>query len=215
MAADTRRQPVCTVIGGPNGSGKSTIFDHLTLPGHFVNADLVARGINPTAPEGASLAAGRQTLAALERLLAARESFVYETTLSSRQSLTLMRDAVTAGYEVGLIFVALNSPELNVSRVAQRVLKGGHHIPEDTIRRRYETALRRLPQAIRLAAGSMLFDNSAASGPRLLLRVRAGLIEANDLDARDPFHARLASAVGEALAMPAAQVLRAAKPPGA
>jgi predicted ABC-type ATPase len=112
-----------------------------------------------------------------------------------------MRTAKQAGYEVGLIFVALNSADLNVERVAERVARGGHNIPEDIIRRRYETAIRSLPEAISLADGTIIFDNSHASGPQLLVQIRAGSIGVNHLDEADVFHCRLAEAVGEALSL--------------
>ena len=110
-----------------------------------------------------------------------------------------MRRAKQAGYEVGLVFVALDSADLNVRRVANRVARGGHDIPDDVIRRRYETAFRRLPDAIRIADGSMIFDNSTSSGPRLLVQMRAGDVEVNNLDRSDALHARLADAVISAL----------------
>lgn len=144
--------------------------------------------------------------------MAAHESFVYETTLSSRQSIELMRLAGAGGYEVGLVFVALNSPDLNVQRVAERVARGGHHVAEDIIRRRYKTALMRLPDAIRLAGGSMLFDNSLSSGPRLLLRIQGASIEESQLDGADVFHWCLAEMAAEALSMPTDAVVRAARP---
>ncbi len=201
MGAEIVGRPVCTIIGGPNGSGKSTIYDTLALPGHFVNADIIARSINPTQPEAASMAAGRRTLGELARMIGTRESFVYETTLSSRQSLEVMRRARSADYEVGLIFVGLNSADLNVKRIANRVARGGHHIPEDIVRRRYESSLRKLPEAMQLADGAALYDNSRSDGPHLLVQLRAGIIEANHLDEADNFHFRLADAVGKALAM--------------
>lgn len=156
--------------------------------------------------------AGRRTLVELARIFDAREDFVYETTLSSRQSIELMRTARDDGYEVGLIFVALNSPDLNVQRVAERVARGGHDIPEHVIRRRYEAALRRLPDAIRLADRSVLFDNSLSSGPRLLLRVGGRAIEENNLDKTDNFHRRLAEVVSSALAIPIDAMLFSGKP---
>ena len=73
--------------------------------------------------------------------------------------------------------------------------------PGEVIRRRYETSLRRLPEAVRIAGGSILFDNSTSSGPELLVQIRADIIEVNNLDEADGFHCRLANAVGEALAM--------------
>jgi len=212
VGAEEVRTPACTIIGGPNGSGKSTIYDRLALPGKFVNADVIARGLNPERPEAASLLAGKRTLAELARVLEAWENFVYETTLSSHQSIELMRVAGIGGYEMGLVFVALNSADLNVQRVAERVSRGGHDIPEDVIRRRYETALRRLPEAIRLADGSMVFDNSLSSGPRLLLRVQGSSIEENHLDEVDIFHCRLAELASDALSMPTDAVFRAARP---
>ncbi len=158
------------------------------------------------------MAAGRQTLSELARALLARDSFVYETTLSSSQSVELMRAAKIAEYEVGLVFVALNSAALNVQRVADRVARGGHHIPQDIIRRRYEASIRRLPHAIRLADASMLFDNSAASGPHLLMELRATTIGVNNLDAAKALHCRLAEAVGAALSMSKDAIFRAGKP---
>ncbi len=100
---------------------------------------------------------------------------------------------------------------MHVGRVATRVARGGHHIPEDTIRRRYETALKRLPDAIRIAHRAALFDNSNAGAPQLLLRIRAGVIEINNLDAADPFHGRFAEAVSAALAMSQDAVFKAAR----
>jgi predicted ABC-type ATPase len=172
---------------------------------------LTSLHINPGHPEAASISADRRTLEELARVLRARESFVFETTLSSHQSVELMRAAKDADYEVGLVFVALNSANLNVQRVADRVARGGHHIPEDIIRRRYEAALRRLPEAIRLADSSMLFDNSTSSGAQLLMQIQAASIEVNNLDEADIFHCRLAEAVSDALSISTDAVFRAAK----
>jgi len=168
---------------------------------------LTSLHINPGHPEAASISADRRTLEELARVLRARESFVFETTLS----VELMRAAKDADYEVGLVFVALNSANLNVQRVADRVARGGHHIPEDIIRRRYEAALRRLPEAIRLADSSMLFDNSTSSGAQLLMQIQAASIEVNNLDEADIFHCRLAEAVSDALSISTDAVFRAAK----
>jgi predicted ABC-type ATPase len=135
----------CTILGGTNGSGKSTIYEEAVRPqiaGEFVNADVLARRIAPDAPESASLRAGKQVVARLRELIAARQSFIHETTLSSHQSLQVMRQARSAGYHVGLIFVVLHNVELNILRVRERVRMGGHSIPERDIRRRYN---RRLP----------------------------------------------------------------------
>jgi len=211
VGVEVPRRPVCTIIGGPNGSGKSTIYGSLVPPGRFLNGDVIARSINPDRPEAASLAAGRQTLVELARAIRERETFAYETTLSSRQSIELMREAKQAGYEVGLVFVTLNSADLNVERVAERVARGGHDIPENVIRRRYGASLRRLAEAIGVADGSIRFDNSHSSGPQVLVQIQAGSIEVNNLDEADLFHCRLAEAVAGALSISSDAVFRAAK----
>jgi predicted ABC-type ATPase len=205
-------RPVCTILGGPNGSGKSSIYAALNLSGRFVNADLVARRINPIHPESVSIAAGRVVLRQLDELVVSRESFIYETTLSSHQSIDLMRRARDAGYEVNLAFIALRDADLHVERVAFRVAAGGHDIPEPSIRRRYETSLFRLVDAIRLSDGTAIFDNSEVTGPFLLIQITAGAIEINNLDETQPFHSRIASRVGEALGMEVGSVFATAKP---
>lgn len=96
----------------------------------FVNADLIAAGLAPFAPETAAVQAGRVMLQELARHFANRASFAFETTLSGRAW-------QAAGYKIKLIFLQLDSPEEAIARVAQRVRQDGHHIPEDTIRRRF------------------------------------------------------------------------------
>jgi predicted ABC-type ATPase len=120
----------CTILGGTNGSGKSTIYEEAVRPqieGEFVNADILARRISPEAPEAASLRAGKQVVVRLDELITKRQNFVHETTLSSRQSLRVIRRARAAGYQVGLIFVVLHSVELNILRVRERVRMGANH----------------------------------------------------------------------------------------
>jgi len=104
----------------------------------------------------------------------------------------------------------LDSPELNVLRVAERVSRGGHDIPADVIRRRYETAFGRLPHALRLADSSLLFDNSGRA-PQMLLMLERGEIIENHLDEATPLHVRLAEAVAEALDLGTDAVFRAAR----
>lgn len=129
------------VIAGPNGAGKTT-FAREFLPREagcpvFVNADLIAAGLAPFAPETAAVQAGRLMLQELARHFAARESFAFETTLAGRAYVSHIRAWQAAGYRVKLIFLQLDSPEAAIARVAERVRQGGHHIPEETIRRRF------------------------------------------------------------------------------
>ncbi len=134
-------KPRIIIIAGPNGAGKTT-FAREFLPNEadcpvFVNADLIAAGLAPFAPETAALQAGRLMLQELARHFAARTSFAFETTLSGRGYLRLIEQWQAAGYRVKLIFLQLASPEEAIARVAQRVKQGGHDIPEAVIRRRF------------------------------------------------------------------------------
>lgn len=130
--------------------------------------------------------------------------------MSSRQSIDLMLQANGAGYIVGLAFVILASADLNVYRVADRVRKGGHDIPEDAIRRRYDRAFLGLGAAVPLAHGCVTYDNSGFE-PELLLAIRERRIEPNCLDREKALHARLAESVGAGLGLVFDEVFGSAK----
>lgn len=128
-------QPTCIILGGPNGSGKSSAYAKLQLDGVWINADEIANELTGSIDgRAADMAAGRATILKIREMNETRTSFVFETTLSSQQSINVMRDAKAAGFYVGLYYVALDSVELNIERVKRRVEKGGHDIPEDDIR---------------------------------------------------------------------------------
>lgn len=136
--------PTVIVMGGPNGAGKTTIATRL-LPAlgirHFVNADDIARGLSAFAPESVAVEAGRLMLRRIDELAKRRESFAFESTLAARSFAVLLRRLKADGYTVRLIYVWLQRPEIAISRVAERVRRGGHQIPEETIIRRYTTGL--------------------------------------------------------------------------
>jgi predicted ABC-type ATPase len=136
------------VIAGPNGAGKTTATFTM-LPGvldwpEFVNADEIARGISPFHPERLGLQAGRLMLLRIHELLERGESFAFETTLSSKSYGPFIQNAQKQGYSVTLLFFYLKSPEIAIERVSLRVREGGHFIPDDVVRRRYESGLRNL-----------------------------------------------------------------------
>jgi predicted ABC-type ATPase len=199
-------RPSCSILAGPNGAGKSTIYKNLALPGVFVNADEVARGLDASNPEANSLRAGRLVLETLNRLIAARQDFVYETTLSSHQSVNLLRQVGESGYKTLVIFVALVTPDLHVQRVAQRVSRGGHHIPEPVIRRRYDVAFQNLTACIPLSETTMVFDNSAA-GARLVLQVSGNTITHQHIDPQNSFDRRIASCIAAGVDIPIETIL--------
>jgi len=125
------------IIAGPNGAGKTT-FARDFLPAEaqtlrFINADLIAAGLAPFNPETASFKAGRLMLEEIDECVDAGHSFAFETTLSGMVYLKKIALWQTHGYQVKLWFLSLPNEEIAVSRVARRVLQGGHNIPEDVI----------------------------------------------------------------------------------
>lgn len=140
--------PQLFILGGPNGAGKTTSARAL-LPerlgcGEFVNADAIASGLSPLHPERMAIRAGRLMLERLDELVAARESFVYESTLSTRSFAPFLRRCREVGYEIGVLFVWLDTPEMALERVEFRVRSGGHRVPADDVRRRYYRSRRNL-----------------------------------------------------------------------
>lgn len=140
--------PKVFMIGGPNGAGKTTAA-MLLLPQYldvfeFVNADEIARGINPLKPETADIAAGRVMIGRIRDLVTARKNFAFETTCAGHHHVATLNDCRAAGYQISVVFYWLPLPEEAIWRVKRRVKQGGHNIPEATIRRRYFAGLKNL-----------------------------------------------------------------------
>ena len=133
--------PEIFVVGGPNGAGKSTIASVILPEGfqveRFVNADLIAQGLAPASPEPRAFTAGRMMLQRVRDLYLQRERFGFESTLASRTFAPFLEDAQGAGYLVHIAYMWLSSVELALDRIRVRVLRGGHDVPEGTVRRRY------------------------------------------------------------------------------
>ena len=160
------------IIAGPNGAGKTT-FAREFLPVEaacpvFVNADLIAAGLAPFAPETAAVQAGRLMLQELARHFAVRQSFAFETTLSGRAWLHHIREWQAASYRVKLIFLQLDSVEEAIARVAQRVRQGGHDIPEATIRRRFAAGRQNFERLYAPQADAWVLYNNSGPQPVLL-----------------------------------------------
>ena len=166
MSEPARHQPPTVyVIAGPNGAGKTT-FAAEFLPGfvdcrQFVNADLIAAGLSPFAPETQNVKAGRPLLERIRELAVAREDFGFETTLSGRTHAHLLGKLKQDGYRVVLFFLWIPSAEMAVYRVANRVHQGGHAVPETDVRRRFASGLRNFFRLYRPACdGWWLYDAS-------------------------------------------------------
>lgn len=160
--------PNVYIITGPNGAGKTT-FAREFLPNYadcknFINADLIAQGMSPFSPEEAAFRAGRLLLEEVELYARRGESFGFETTLSGRTYLSLIRRLKRQGYEVYFFYLWVPSAELALSRVRARVLEGGHDVPEVVLRRRFDRSIRNFLLLYRPLGDSwMLFDNSGAA----------------------------------------------------
>lgn len=140
--------PTCWIIAGPNGAGKTTFaleyLPHMTGCRHFINADLIAAGLSPLAPETQQPAAARLFLAEVEAAILRGEDFGLETTLSGQRYKRLILRLRDAGWVVELLYLALPDVGLSELRVAERVAHGGHDIPVEVIRRRFPRSLQNL-----------------------------------------------------------------------
>ena len=140
--------PTCYIIAGPNGAGKTT-FALRYLPdvescSNFVNADMIAVGLSPLAPEKDRIAASRIFLKEIDNYIASRESFAFETTLSGKGHLRRIRYLRQNGWRVILFYLWLPNVEYSIQRVKERVEHGGHNIPESDIRRRFPKSISNL-----------------------------------------------------------------------
>lgn len=176
--AESRQRPIVYVIAGPNGAGKTTFATEF-LPGfvqcrEFLNADLIAAGLSPFAPETQNIRAGRLLLERIEELAGRQATFGFETTLSGRTYVKLLGQLRTDGYRVVMFFLWLPSAAYAVERVATRVREGGHNIPEGTIRRRYGLGLPNLFGLYRNHLDELWLYDGCQLPPQLVFREIGG-----------------------------------------
>jgi len=159
------------VLAGTNGAGKSSIAGAMLREsgGDYFNPDEVARALRERDP---ALSAGQSNAAAwtlgvrqLDRAIRAGEDYFFETTLGGNTVPARLRQALEAGHEVRVWYVALASPELHIARVAARVKSGGHDIPEESIRRRYDDSRRNLVALLPRLTELQVYDNSHEAPP--------------------------------------------------
>ena len=167
------------LVVGPNGAGKST-FVRLTLApvlphATFVNADLIAQQRWPDDPETHSYEAARIAARTRKALTARREPFIAETVFSHPSKLDLPREAAAAGY-YRAVHVVLVPEAVAVARVAARVVAGGHTVPEDKIRGRYQRLWPLVAEAIVLADTATVYDNSQRKGPSVVADFSHGFV---------------------------------------
>jgi predicted ABC-type ATPase len=174
--------PSLIALAGPNGAGKSTagpiLLQETLGVTEFVNADLIAQGLSPFAPETAAVAAGRIMLARMRDLAHRRATFAFETTLAGRAYVPWIERLIGSGYQFQIIFLWLPSPEFAVARVANRVHLGGHSVPEAAVRRRYDRGLRNFFSLYHpLASKWRMHGNAGVGDPQLIANGRGETAE--------------------------------------
>ena len=174
--------PRVIVLGGPNGAGKTSSSRKLlaetlkVLP--YVNADVIAQGLSGFAPESVAWEASRIMLERLHALANRRETFALETTLAGRSYFQWLRSLRESGYQVNLYYFYLSNADLALQRVALRVQRGGHSIPESTIRTRYRRSLLNLFSLyLSIADEWTIFDNTGNGAPVVIARGQGEKIE--------------------------------------
>ena len=169
------------VIAGPNGAGKTTFakefLPHFAKCQEFINADLIASGLSPFSPRTAAIEAGRMMLNRIKDLASRHHTFAFETTLSGRGYLSMFRKFKTQGYRIHLFYLWLPSVQLAIQRVRDRVQRGGHSVPEEDIRRRFNRGLKNLfSDYLPLLDDWTLLDNSGKR-PQMIASANEGHIQ--------------------------------------
>ena len=168
------------LLAGGNGAGKSTFYRTrlapLGIP--FVNADIIAKELFPDAPEEHSYDAAQIAEEMRNRLLQDGRSFCYETVFSHLSKIDFIARAKTLGYRIILVFIHLETGNLNKARIYQRVMEGGHNVPEEKVEARIARTLVNIKTAIPLCDHVRILDNSYADDPfQLVVTIRDGVIE--------------------------------------
>lgn len=158
-------QKKCYIIAGPNGAGKTT-FANEFLPIeaeclNFINADLIAKGLSPFQPEKVAIKAGKLMIQQMNEFVNKNQSFAFETTFSGKEYAEKIRNWKSKNYEVIIYYLKLPSVNLAIERVKFRVFQGGHNVPENVIRRRYDRSWENFQNIYKQLADSWtIFDTS-------------------------------------------------------
>jgi predicted ABC-type ATPase len=165
--------PTLILFAGPNGSGKSSVTrryqEQPSFPTRYINADEIAKTLTEGTQEERERTAFRTARQLRQDYREAGESFAFETVFSHPSTLLDMANCRTVGFTVHVVFVVTTDVRINIARIQGRVKAGGHDVPEDKIRSRYERSLRLLPRIVEQADIVDVFDNSERD-PILLLQ---------------------------------------------
>lgn len=186
----SKKPPAIHVIAGVNGAGKSSIQGALIIEGGgtYYNPDEAARKImeaNPGLPQtAANSVAWHKGVELLTEAIERKLDFTFESTLGANTIPGILREAAEQGIAIRVWYVGVSSPELHIARVRKRVRLGGHPIPEEDIRRRYQSSRYNLIELIPHLTSLRVFDNSfeadpedgVAPKPLLILHMESGKI---------------------------------------
>ena len=162
------RRPIIIALAGSNGSGKSTFYESFLSDAglRFINADELSASLDLSPYEAAELATSVR-----RELVNQRESFIFETVLSDPigEKVDQLASYAALGYTVVLIFIRIESADESSRRVAMRVCQGGHDVPDDKLRARFERTLANLQRAIERLPHVIIFSNEDLSKPYQLI----------------------------------------------
>ena len=181
-----RQSPSLYIIAGPNGAGKTTFakefLPHYAKCENFVNADLIAQGLSPFSPEAAGIKAGRLLLKQIHEFAERHTDFAFETTLSGKTYVALLRRLKHQGYVIHLFFLWIPNVDLAIARIKNRVAEGGHDVPAPDVRRRFSRSVRNFFSVYRpLLDVWMLFNNSTVR-PSLIAEEKHGKLTIVDAE---------------------------------
>ena len=177
----TEKRPTLCVVAGPNGSGKTTTTVQLlnnewAIDSLYINPDNIAQELfgDWNSPE-AFVKAAEHATKLLYECLEQKRDFVFETVFSSAEKLEFLQKAKEAGFFIRLFYVCTSAPAINVARITQRYLNGGHEVPISKVISRYYKSLINAAEAISFVDRAYVYDNSIDNQlPRLLYRTTDG-----------------------------------------
>ena len=178
-----KKKPVMCIVAGPNGSGKTTTTEQLLknewgADSLYINPDNIAKDIyGDWNSAKAVLKAAQKATEQRYECLKNGTDFVFETVFSSAEKMDFIQKAKDAGFFIRIFYVCTESPLININRIAQRYLNGGHEVPISKTISRYYSSLKNISRAIKIADRVYLYDNSVENAaPKLILRTVDGII---------------------------------------
>ena len=177
------QSPVLCVVAGPNGSGKTSTTEKLLVnewaaDSVYINPDNIAqKQFGDWNSREAVLKAAEEATRMRYKCLEERKSFVFETVFSTEEKLDFLMKAKDAGFFIRFFYVCTENPEINVLRIAQRYLNGGHEVPISKVISRYYKSLALAARAVSFVDRAYIYDNSRIDElPRLLYRTVDGKV---------------------------------------